>query len=98
MNSLTLACLLGLTASIKVQMPPPQGDGGSPDPNDPSLFPEPENPCADVEPQCGDDPCMNIAHPCDEITESPAFEECWATNADVDPWTPCYNSDAGKAW
>ena len=41
---------------------------------------------------------MNIAHPCDNITDETEVAQCWADNAAADPWTACFASDAGKAW
>ena len=112
MNALKLACLIGTAASLELFNPEaktghaPSGqqtlgmgtDDGSAEPEDNDAGPP--NPCSHTEPDCGEDPCQEIPHPCDKHTDDDAMIECLnSTDPSEDPWEKCYTtSEAGKAF
>jgi len=72
-------------------------EGGSEDGDDDWV-----DPCPWDISQCGEDPCMDedLVSPCDEfvpeMNDDPdteqdwtAYDNCWETNADADPWAAC---------
>ena len=98
MNALTLACLLGTAASMRV-MVDLSGDGQAHNSTNATNTTEEawENPCPS---SCGPDPCMDLVSPCDEFfpdmmlpedeQDWEAFNSCWDTNPNANPWDACY--------
>jgi hypothetical protein len=103
MNALTLACLLGTVSSMKMMVDlSDEGSGGNGTAHN-TTEEAWTDPCPSG---CGPDPCMDLVSPCDELAPEwnendpdaeqdwTAYENCWETNEDADPWTACYATNS----
>ena len=93
MNALTLACLLGTAASMRV-MVDLSAEGQARNSSNATNTTEEawEDPCPS---SCGPDPCVDLVGPCDQYLPDfmapedeqnwDQFDKCWETNEDADP-------------
>ena len=96
MNAFTLACLIGTVASIRVLVDlSDEGAGGNSTNSTDTNQDEYVNPCPSA---CGVDPCAVLQSPCDDIQDDDAYEACWDTNPNANPWEACYAEGEGKTY